>query len=78
MTLSPSILAVAIAATLFVLAGCEKEGPAERAGENIDEAVEDMQQSAESTGDKIKESLEEAGDEVEEAPAARPGGTRLP
>ena len=36
--------------------GCREEGPAERAGQAIDEAVEDA-------GDKI----EEAGDKMEEA-----------
>ncbi|MFP4084687.1 MAG: hypothetical protein ACLFP9_05670 [Desulfonatronovibrio sp.] len=36
--------------------GCEQEGPAERAGEEIDEAMEE-------TGDE----LEEAADEAEEA-----------
>lgn len=38
------------------LAACEQEGPAERAGEKIDKAVEEA-------GDK----MEEAGDKVEEA-----------
>jgi hypothetical protein len=38
------------------LYGCPDEGPAERAGENIDEAIEE-------TG----EALEEAGDDVEDA-----------
>lgn len=40
----------------FVAIGCEKKGPAEKAGEKIDQAVEDA-------GDQI----EEAGDAVEEA-----------
>ncbi len=39
---------------------CKKEGPAERAGKKIDEAVE-------KTGEKIKESAEKAGDKIEEA-----------
>jgi hypothetical protein len=44
------------------LTGCEEQGPAEKAGEKIDDAVEDA-------GDKIDEagdSVEEAADEVEE------------
>jgi PBP1b-binding outer membrane lipoprotein LpoB len=40
---------------LFLLGGCEQEGPAESAGEEIDEATEETQ-----------ESLEEAGEELEE------------
>jgi len=39
---------------------CKKQGPAERAGEKIDEAVE-------KAGDKIKESAEKTGDKIEEA-----------
>lgn len=42
-------------ATILAITGCEKEGPAEKAGKKIDDAVEE-------TGD----ALEEAGDEVEE------------
>lgn len=38
------------------VAGCEKEGPAERAGKTMDDAVEDV-------GDK----LEDAGDKAEDA-----------
>lgn len=42
-------------AFLIGLAGCEQDGPAENAGEKIDEAVEE-------TGDE----MEEAADEMEE------------
>ncbi len=38
----------------FCLAACEQEGPAERAGEEMDEAVEET-----------AEGIEEAGDEME-------------
>lgn len=41
---------------LALLGGCEKQGPAERMGEDIDNAVE-------KTGD----SIEEAGDAAEDA-----------
>jgi hypothetical protein len=37
------ITLIPIATLLIMLSGCEKEGPAEQAGENIDEAVEEMQ-----------------------------------
>lgn len=43
-------------AFLVAVTGCEDEGPAEKAGKQIDE-------SAEEVGDK----LEEAGDDIEEA-----------
>ena len=37
------------------LMGCEKEGPAERAGAEIDKAVEDAGKKIEEAGDAIKE-----------------------
>ena len=39
---------------------CKKEGPAERAGKKVDEAVE-------KAGEKIKESAKKTGDKIEEA-----------
>jgi hypothetical protein len=50
-TLAQAVFVMSLA---FGLGACEKDGPAERAGENIDNAVEEA-------GDK----LEHAGDEVE-------------
>jgi hypothetical protein len=38
---------------------CKKEGPAERAGKKIDEAVE-------KAGEKTKDAVEKAGDKIEE------------
>ena len=50
------IIALTLSALLLAtLPACEKEGPAEQAGEKIDQAVE-------SAGEK----LEEAGDELRE------------
>lgn len=42
------------------LAACHKEGPAERAGKSIDQAVE-------KAGDKIKDATDKTGDKLEEA-----------
>jgi uncharacterized protein YjbJ (UPF0337 family) len=64
----PKIIALVPIATLLAISGgCEKEGPAEQAGENIDEAVETMQEKAEDTTDAAKEQMEQAGDKIEEA-----------
>lgn len=49
-------LAALVAALALGLAGCEKEGPMERAGEKLDDATE-----------KVKDAAEEAGDEIEDA-----------
>lgn len=53
-----SIAALALFITIGI-AGCEK-GPAEKAGEEIDNAAESM-------GDKIENATDEAGDKLEEA-----------
>jgi hypothetical protein len=58
---------VPILTVLFVLAGCEREGPAEQAGEQIDETVEEMQEQTQDVGQKAMDSVEEATDEMEEA-----------
>ena len=58
---------ISIIVVLFTLAGCEKEGPAEQAGENIDETVEEMQDKAQDTGEKAMDKMEAATDEMEEA-----------
>lgn len=42
------------------LGACSKEGPAERAGEKIDNAIEE-------TGESIDSGLENAGDKIENA-----------
>jgi len=60
-----------IALLIFPLAGglvaCEKEGPAERAGEKIDEAVDEAGDKMEQAGEKVDDAVEEAGDKVEQA-----------
>ncbi|MDZ7789856.1 MAG: hypothetical protein U5L08_05045 [Xanthomonadales bacterium] len=48
--------ALLLALSVGILAGCEDQGPAEEAGENVDEAMEEA-------GEK----MEEAKDEVDDA-----------
>jgi predicted small secreted protein len=55
MRLKIVILSIFLAVTL-VVAGCNNEGPAEKAGEKIDETVQD-----------VGEAVEDAGDEIEDA-----------
>ncbi len=47
--------AMVVSALLVALPGCEKEGPAERAGESIDSAVEKTGDQIEKAGDAIKD-----------------------
>lgn len=58
---------LSIAALIFFftvgLTACEK-GPAEKAGEKIDNATEKMGDKIESTTDKAGDILEEAGDKI--------------
>lgn len=58
---------------LFALltSACEQQGPAERAGEKIDETVEKVGDSAEDAVDKVGDKLEEVGDKIEEKTESR-------
>jgi type II secretory pathway predicted ATPase ExeA len=49
------------------LAACEKQGPVERAGEEVDEAVDTIKNGGqESTANKVDDALDEAREAVEE------------
>jgi len=53
-------VALALALALGALvAGCKKEGPAQRAGREIDRAAEKAGQQIEHAGDKLKHSLKD-------------------
>ena len=55
------------AALLAGLGGCEREGTMERAGEEIDEAVDTVKEGEESTGNKIDDAVDEMRDGVNDA-----------
>lgn len=63
------ILWAAMAATTALgLAACEKQGPLEKAGEEVDEAVDTIKNGGEeSTASKVDDALDEARDKVEDA-----------
>ncbi|HLS05298.1 MAG TPA: hypothetical protein VK036_03270 [Wenzhouxiangella sp.] len=54
--LAAALLAASIGA---FISGCEQKGPAQEAGESIDDAVEEA-------GDKLEDAKDKAGDKVEE------------
>lgn len=67
---------IAAAVVCGALVGCEQEGPAEKAGERIDEAVEQTQDAIddagqqgamERMGEKLDEGMEDAGEAIEGA-----------
>ena len=47
------LFSLMLVSNIFILA-CEKEGPAERAGEKIDQAAEDVGDAMEDAADKMK------------------------
>ncbi|MFD2191890.1 hypothetical protein [Pistricoccus aurantiacus] len=53
-------IALLMALMLGGVAACDNEGPAEQAGENVDEAVDDAGDSMEEMGDNVEESAEDA------------------
>ena len=53
-------LAVALGFALGLLTGCEDKGPAQKAGENVDKAMQ-------KTGDKIQDAAKEAEKKVKES-----------
>ena len=58
-----------IAATIVLTAasGCREEGPAERAGRHVDEAVEKLQEGSEGTLERLGRDVDEAVEETAEA-----------
>ena len=58
--------ALAVTAAIGV-AACEKQGPVERAGEEVDEAVDTIKNGGEeSTANKVDDAIDEARDAVED------------
>ncbi len=49
--------AVALGALMLVLSGCEKEGPAEKAGKEIDKAMSSAENHIQSIGKEIESAV---------------------
>lgn len=55
---------IGAAATLLLgLSACEREGPLERAGEEVDEAVDTVRNGEESTSNRIDDAVDELRNE---------------
>jgi hypothetical protein len=64
MTITKNAVTGVCAAMLILgLSACEKKGPAEKAGQKVDQAVESVKE----TGEKAKDRVEEAADKVQDA-----------
>lgn len=76
-------LPMLLAVPFLVLAGCSDPGPAEKAGESIDKAVEDVrdkldpQGPAESTGEKIDEAVESMKNALDNDGPAENAGEKI-
>jgi hyperosmotically inducible protein len=53
--------------SIVAFTACESKGPAEKAGEKIDEAVQKTTDKAEEITDAVKDKAEEAGKEVKKS-----------
>jgi hypothetical protein len=65
----PILLASFVVGSLLMACGGSKEpadGPAERAGEDIDNAAAETKQGAENAAEETGEAIENAGDKVKE------------
>jgi hypothetical protein len=60
------VLAALAATAALGLAACEKQGPVERAGEEVDEAVDTIKNGEESTASKVDDAVDEAREAVED------------
>lgn len=50
---------IALGLTALLVVGCEKKGPVEQVGEEVDEAVDTMKRGEESTANKLDDAVDE-------------------
>lgn len=60
-------LAGLLAVMSLGLAACERQGPVERAGEEVDEAVDTLRNGEESTANKVDDTVDEVREGAAEA-----------
>ncbi len=53
--------------TLPLYVACEREGPFERAAEEVDEAFEDVKNGGETVGNKVDDAIDDVRDGVNDA-----------
>lgn len=66
-TLNTLGVAALLCAMSLGLAACEKKGPLEQAGEEVDEAVDTVKNGEESTANKVDDAFDEAREAAEDA-----------
>jgi hypothetical protein len=65
-TLKKIFLLIFSALFLVSFTACERQGPAEKAGEKIDKATEDAREGMEEAGEEMRETVDKAGEKLEE------------
>ncbi|MDX5362534.1 MAG: hypothetical protein LPJ91_00050 [Pseudazoarcus pumilus] len=77
------VLPMLLAIPFFVLVGCSEPGPAEKAGQSIDKAVEDVrdkldpQGPAESAGEKLDNAVESMKEAIDNDGPAENAGEKI-
>jgi len=56
-----NILTILIFGLVISLTGCEKEGPAEKAGQKVDQVVEDTKENIQHAKDEVEDAIEPEG-----------------
>ena len=60
-----TIFVLLVGTGILGLSACEEQGPAERAGETIDNAISEAQDRAEDVVDEAEEAVSEIGDAIQ-------------
>jgi hypothetical protein len=60
-------LLAALLVTLPLYVACEREGPLERVGEEVDEAFEDARNGGETLGNKVDDAIDDVREGVDDA-----------
>lgn len=60
-------LVLSLGLGLTLLVGCEQQGPAQKAGEKVDKAVEGVGKEIQKAGEKVGDKLDEAAKKAKDA-----------
>ena len=66
-TMSRLPIMVALGLSLGILAGCEQQGPAQKAGEKVDKAVDQAGKTMQKAGEKVEDAAKDAEKKIKEA-----------
>lgn len=62
---SKILIGTLLVAFVLAVTGCEEKGPAEKAGEKIDNVASDIKDNTKDALDKADDAIEDAGDKIE-------------